>query len=321
MQEEKELTFAQCFGGSRDACCIAAVGDMAAMGRFDEEFNVYGLAYVANGHITYRVTPKVEDIYRFSAQSALDHIFPTRIHSYSVSTHVQAGMRDKIEREVKFALARKIQQLYPAEFFQQLTALSETPPKNEGYSILATLKDEIDGYFEEMACQLLEGTMLQFFDAKQLQRACFEQLYQWIAKIRRQLADAPSIQNGVLRTFYGFRYKDREGSLKTIVNAQYLSVWSEYMSQKRMGAICAPVLHWAQWFNDADKIYEGRQNFRRRLCELENDSYFFKLEALKKLPSAVDCEMYQSALKCLEENLQGIPIEDFKDYGYRWNCI
>ena len=33
MSEEKP-TFAQCFGG-RDACCMAAVGNMAAMGRFE----------------------------------------------------------------------------------------------------------------------------------------------------------------------------------------------------------------------------------------------------------------------------------------------
>ena len=32
---EQEMTFAQTFGGSRDMCCIAAVGNMASMGRFE----------------------------------------------------------------------------------------------------------------------------------------------------------------------------------------------------------------------------------------------------------------------------------------------
>ena len=54
---EQEMTFAQTFGGSRDMCCIAAVGNMASMGRFEEEFIMYGCAYLENGNVTYRISP------------------------------------------------------------------------------------------------------------------------------------------------------------------------------------------------------------------------------------------------------------------------
>lgn len=94
MSEEKP-TFAQCFGG-RDACCMAAVGNMAAMGRFETLFSTYGCAYLQNDEIVYRVTPEAEQLRTFVTESALHGIYPTGIMSDNWSTPVPTGMQEEM---------------------------------------------------------------------------------------------------------------------------------------------------------------------------------------------------------------------------------
>ena len=107
MSEEKP-TFAQCFGG-RDACCMAAVGNMAAMGRFETSFSTYGCAYLQNDEIVYRVTPEAEQLRTFVTESALHGTYPTGIMNDNWSTPVPTGMREEMAYQAKLRLAHKLQ--------------------------------------------------------------------------------------------------------------------------------------------------------------------------------------------------------------------
>lgn len=320
MAEEK-MTFAQTFGGSRDMCCIAAVGDMAEMGRFDEEFRVYGCACFENGAITYRVSPLAEQIYDFVSDSAYTERCPTMVHVQTESMPVPVGMRERLARRVKLHLARRLQARYPPQFFERLAVFGQTPAHNEGMALLEALCARIDGHFDELECQLLEGTMQLVAEAKQVDSAHVASLRQWLQKTRRQMEDDPRIERGVARTFYGFCALTPEGCIKTVVNAQALPVWEQHANFKQRGVIVGPVLQQERWFGDAMAISEGRQQFRRRLQELEDIAYFENLRRFRALPPVVEQVVFVDALRALESTNQEWAIADFRGYGYRWHCL
>ena len=321
MSEEREYTFAQAFGGSRDMCCIAAVGDMAEMGRFDEEFHMYGCASLDGGKITYRVTPLAEQIYQFTSAGAVSGYYPTRVHSYSESLPVPVGMRTGIERSVKLKLARHIQTLYPASYFMLLQPFCEVSADNSSQPLLERLKEAVEGYFEEAICQLFEGTVQIAYAAKHLNRDSYRDFQHWLANVRRQMEDTPVIQSGMPRTFYGFCYQKGEGAIKTIVNAQAISVWEQRGNLERQGYLVGPILRQEQWFDETADISEGRMRFKQTVQSLENASYFDYLQTLQALPSVIDTGVFQHALEELTRTEMTTAIEDFYSYGYRWNCL
>lgn len=321
MMNEKEPTFAQAFGGSRDMCCIAAVGDMATMGRFDEEFHIYGCAYLEKGDITYRISPSAADIYQFVAKGAYTNHYPTRVHSYIASCPVPTGMKTDIERRVKLHLARQLQANYSQRFFQELQRFGQLPADNQGEFIVKALREQIDGHFEELECQLLEGTMQIVYEAKHLQKESRADIQQWLKKTRKQMEDTPIIQRGLSRTFYGFCYQNKQNVIKTSVNAQVVPIWEQREKLQRKGYMTGPILCEMQWFEGAADIAEGKNAFRKTLQTLQNKDYFAYLQALKALPSVIDAEAFQDALVRLQETEQATAIEDFCGYGYRWHCL
>lgn len=321
MTEENNMTFAQAFGGSRDMCCIAAVGDMAKMGRFDEEFRVYGCACCEKGQITYRVSPVADQIYDFVLNSAYEARCPTMVHVHTESMPVPVGMRERLARRVKLHLARKLQAMYPALFFECLAVFGQTPAQNGGVSLLEALREQIEGHFDKLECQLLEGTMQLVAEAKQVDHVHVMQLRQWLQKMRRQMEDDPKIQRGVARTFYGFCAVRADGTVKTIVNAQALPVREQHVSIQQRGLIVGPILQQEQWFEDAMAISDGRQQFRQRLQSLQNTAYFDSLNRFRTLPSVVAPEAFAEALKKIEATGQEQAIADFRGYGYRWHCL
>lgn len=321
MSEQQEMTFAQAFGGSRDMCCIAAVGDMAEMGRFDEEFCMYGCAYLENNQITYRISPVAEQIYRFTEEGIYQEHYPTRVYIYQKSLAVPAGMKEKIERGVKLKLARVLQRTYPASFYHLLNEFGQLPAVDQGRSILEELKDSTEGHFNELECQLLEGTVQIAYEAKQLKMDSVVYMKQWLEKTRKQMEDTPVIQRGLSRTFYGFCYQLKNGDIKTVVNAQAVPIWEQHSKMKREGIIAGPVLHQEKWFGNTGEISEGRAEFRKTVQEIQNERYFTLLCALKALKSVVDVEQFKKTLALLGETGCKEAIEDFRGYGYRWNCL
>lgn len=321
MSKEQNLTFAQAFGGSRDMCCIAAVGDMAAMGRFDEEFHMYGCACLEQNQITYRITPSAEQIYHFVMESTFAGRFPTRIHTYSESLPVPAGMKTRIERRVKLTLAKEIQKRYPVEYYHLVQRLGAVPSDNHGLPIVETLRTQIDGHFDELECQLFQGTMQIVYEAKHLNRESMEFLQRWLEKTRKQMEDTPFIQRNMSRIFHGFCYKKGNKPIKTVVNAQAVTVWEQHEKLQREGCLTGPILHEEQWFDDAADISQGRVNFRETVQKLQNADYFEGLQAVKALPSVVDAAAFHLALKELKEIGKTDAVEDLCGYGYRWNCL
>lgn len=319
---EQELTFAQSFGGSRDLCCAAAVDDMASMGRFDEEFALYGCTYLEGDDVTYRVSPEAVQIYDFVRESTRHACYPSRVICHRRNVSVPSGMREQILAEIKLETARKLRSLYPQAFFAELSPLAKTAMENSALPLLERMVDAIDGHFDDLELQVLEGTIQFAWDSKLLQEHSRQQLEQWVTKTRRQMEDDPILAAEVSRTFYGFCYQKNDGSVQSVTNALPLLVWEEHANKQRSGVLTGPIMQQTLWFAHEGQIAEGNRRFRQSVQSLQNDAYFAFLQQMKNLPGAVDAKAFQKALTRLEAQTESVQaVEDLRGYGYRWNCL
>ncbi len=306
---------------NRDMRCAADVGRMAALGRFDVEFQVYGCAYLEKDKITYRVSPQAEALYAFQAQSADLGLYPTTIYSHIRRTPAPSGMRQQLESETKLELVRQLRQDYPRCYFDLLRPFTQTPANNSSFPLLSRFADVIDGHFQESELQLLEGLMRTASEAKLLSADGLAVLSQFLNKIRRQMADDPVIENRFSRTLYGFCYEDDTGRLKHTLDAQPLTIYQRHSQLELRGYLTAPIFHQTCWFSNFDEFPTLRRTFAHTLTELEGAACFQLLHKLRTLPSAIDTKAYRLALKQFPQDTSAQALADFRRYGRRLNAL
>lgn len=308
-------------GMSRDEACASGASFLASLGAFGEDILMYGCAYLEHGKVTYRISPKAEQIYQFQEDSALQQLYPTAVDSYVYRSSVPGGMREQMIHQVKLTLARQIQQAYPRCFFELLEPFAQTPANNSSYPFLAEMADAFDGYFNDGQLMLLEGTMKLAYTAKVLDDTGYGQLHQWLQKARQQMENDTVVRDKISRTMYGFCYQENSGAIKSIINAQLGKVCERRITLEQSGKPVGPILQRTYWMKDFNNIAPAREKFKLLLEQLENQQYFKLLAAIKDLPGVIDGQAFGQALAQIESTGQTKAIADFKLYGQRWNVM
>ena len=67
----------------RDLKCSQDIAEMAALGKFEEEFIVYGCCYVENGQVYYRVSTQEDELYLFIEQCMERGVYPNSLVAFS----------------------------------------------------------------------------------------------------------------------------------------------------------------------------------------------------------------------------------------------
>ena len=306
---------------NRDMRCASDVGRMAALGRFDVEFQAYGCAYLEKGHVTYRMSSQAEDIYAFQAQSVEMGLYPTTVSSHLRRTPAPSGMQEQLANDTKLELARQLRQNYPRCYFDLLHPFTQMPANNSSFPLLSSFAERNDGHFQESELQLLEGVMHTARAAKLLDADGYAVLSQFLSKTRRQMADDPVIENRFSRTLYGFCYEDEAGCLLHTLDAQSLTICQRQSQLELAGFLTAPIFHQTFWFSNFDEFPALRRTFTHTLQQLEGADCFQLLHKLRALPSAIDTKSYQAALTQLPAQASAQALADFRRYGRRWNAL
>ena len=309
------------YSENRDMRCAADVGRMAALGRFDVEFEMYGCAYLQDGEITYRVTPDAMQLYQFAAQSVHESLYPTTVVHHIHRTPVPSGMQEQIANQTKLQLAKKLYQMYPPCFFTLLEPFTQAPANNNSYPLLLEMADAIDGHFNDAELQLLEGTMEIACQAKQLDQYGYSRLQQWLKKIRRQMEDDPIIQNNFSRTLYGFCYQTEKGTIKCTFDAQPVTVYERHTAKELEGMVTGQILQQTYWMKNFDAMAGIRNAFKELLLTLQNETYFQLLHTIQTLPGAIDSALFGQSLQQLATVDAPQAVADFRRFGRRWNAL
>lgn len=307
------------YSENRDMRCAADVGRMAALGRFDSEFEVFGCAYLKDGKITYRASSQAEDIYTFIRQSVHENLYPTSAASLIHRSPVPAGMQEQIAAETKLALLLDLHLRYPRCFFEALEPLAQTPANDAALDILLEMADAIDGHFHDGELQLLAGLMQFACEAKSLTASGFVKLSSWLDKTRRQMEDDPVLERRFSRTLYGFCYEDDSGQRRQTFDAQAATIYERQSKLERAGLLTAPILQQTYWFDNFDELPALRRTYAQTLSQLEGDACFALMHRLRTLESVIDAQAYARASEQVQRTNSADAQADFRRYGRRWH--
>lgn len=302
----------------RDIQCSDSVGQMAALGKFDQEFIVYGCAYRQNGETYYRISEHDETIYYFCEKSRLQGLYTTAVMSYTQRTGVPSGTKEDIWEESKWTLAQMMLEKYPDGYLDLINQLSNLPANNEAWPVLQMLKRRLEGRFERDKLQLFDRVVDYCFRAKLLYQENYKQLKEWLESNWHQMEDDVIIKDIYERTLYGIAYR-QYGQIVYDYDARYTKIYQVQQRCIRQGILVTPIYSQTYWFDTFNKFSDIKAQYLEKLKQLLTPCLVL-IEQIHQLLPFITPDQFE---KIYQQAIQdyGEVAEELKAYGYQWNCI
>ena len=195
------------------------IGKMAELGWFDVEFTMYGCAYMFEGKMCYKISSEAKDIYDYIEHGAKQGVYPSNVLSLTEKCPVPAGMKELIAQDVKKDLGRKLREVYPQAFFEELYALAQAVTTNSAAALLWAEAEALEGVFEEEKLKYFEELVDYAYSCRKLEQTEYAALLQWIASERRDMEDDFVSKDIFEKTLYGIAYAGEAG-IEYMTNAQ-----------------------------------------------------------------------------------------------------
>lgn len=302
---------------NRDMDVASAVAIMAAMGRFDTEFLIYGSAVQeADGKIYYYATANREKLSQLIREARREERYFMPIISHIERVKVPADMKDEWAAKSKLALIRRMKEQYDA-FIPMMQPFFQTKPNNRAAAILEDYQENIDGYFDSTLLQLFWSLVEMSYEAKILSRESYLRFRTWYDKVQHQMSDDPVLEDNITRVYYGFVYEDETGCRKTLVNAQYENIADKWRDKLMNGLLVAPIIKKQYAFKEFSEMPKARQSFSEWLLSVQSEKYMNIVRALRNMEGVIDHDDLQK----MAETFAGYDDAVFASAYYRmiWN--
>lgn len=303
----------------RDIQCSQDVGRMAELGKFDQEFTVYGCAYRSEGETYCRISERAETIYRYCKTSALHSLYTTSIMSCSQITAVPAGSQDAIWQEVTYQLAKQLITTYDDAYLELMDRLYARPANNTALPILQQCQSFLEGRFQRDDLQLFENLTDYCYMSKRLLPQDHQRLKQWLANNWRQMEDDVLLKDIYERTFYGLAYR-QDQHLIYQYDAQYAAIYRQRQRLLAQGRTVTPIFYRTYWFRSFRELADVKKRFSALLEQLM-PPYVSLLETLCKLPSFIPPEEFAAISQNVCQHYSPEAAQDLTLHGYLWNCL
>lgn len=301
----------------KDANLLAAqtAGEMIEMGCFAKEFTVYGSAYYEEGQRRYIISADEAKIADFIQDAAHAELLPTPLSQLSVSAVVPAGEQEAVSRAVKVRLARQLAASYPLAYFQLAAEILTVTPNDQAEKWLKAMQEELEGVYEEERLQLFEGLLQYACYKKNVTPLVGHQMRQWLARMRREMADDGRPTERFVKTFYGFIYFKEDGSRAQDINVCREVIYRHRSQWRQMEM--TPVVAKTYWYNQNQTVQDLRAQFASHLDEVFDEGYLTIWRALSAIAPAVAPAQWQRACQQAEEAFGPEAQEALREIGRR----
>ncbi|WP_148265259.1 hypothetical protein [Desulfosporosinus orientis] len=292
---------------------------MAELGYVDTEFTMYGAAYLGlDNEMKYIISGKRDEIYKFIETSAYDNFCPSAVKHYSENCPVPSGYEEEIAQQVKFRLAKKLQQDYKKPIFESLKYFAQMDGNDAAYDLLLAEQENLEGLFDRDALVVFEGLVDLAFQKKLLSRRSLNEFQKWIRKVKLQMEDDLIIKDIMEKTLYACVYR-AEGILKYYINAQYDSICAFVLKAQKQGYRPSPLFYKTYYFNYRYTLIDAKKDFKVILEKLLDEEYMKKLEVMNTMRSVVSGHEYRMLSDNYNSKIGSGDLEIIKKYGIKWN--
>ena len=310
--------FQNSFNQAQDANVQAAnmAGAMVAMGRYEQEFTVYGTAFWRAGQRYYLISGEADKVYDFMHREI--DLLTTPVISWTQSLLVPSGCADEVGQAVRRALARQMAEAYPAAYFALAQKLSAFMPNDLAQPLLSEMQDELEGLYDSEQLALIAG-LLRFAQRRGNVTALTGQRFQhWLKRQKQEMAGDAVPKDRFCQTFYGFAYQTSDGQWAYYANAVKNAAYRRLLTMQEKGCLTSTLVAKNCWYNYAYHLRDARADFLTHLTALFDQTYQKRLKTLVDLPPAVDQQAFAQALAYAQKQLPPASVQALRQCGRDW---
>lgn len=191
----------------RDILSAELVEKMASLGGFKEEINLYGMAFFRDHTVRYCVGQNLEKIESYRKEIMLQDLGCFPIIKKRIKVQGLTEERFMQIQQAKKALLKEMKMQYEPELIRLLDPFFQKSAEDHAKELFTYWVEEIDGNYEELELQQLEGHAWTAFERKILTLSEYKKICEYVKKIRFQMRDNPVPGDIMQKTIYGFAYK------------------------------------------------------------------------------------------------------------------
>lgn len=305
----------------RDLQVAMDVAKRAEMGWFDVEFTMYGTCFERDGRRYFRVSADAARIYDFIETGAQKNSLPTNVLTLTKTCPVPTGMREFISSDVKKLLAKQLEAAYPQAFFALLAETAELASEDDALPLLLAERDKVAGCFDEQKLRRFQELVDFTYNARKISPSHYQDLYAWLARERRSLEAYPISKDIFEKTFYAIAYKNDDGALTYLDNAQKATVYAKKYALESQGRFVTPVFAQTYWYNYTVRLPQVHSRFLSALHDTVNSDYLALLEKISAHNDRLSPGDFQERLDYAAQQFGELAAGTLGQYGRRWGII
>ena len=290
------------------------------LGCFDQEFVYYGIGYMENGTVKYKVSSNKINLQMFYMQSTQNDIYSTNIIRYDKLCPVPSGKEEATKLQLKKQTAEVVREKYNKIFFSILENVSHIPPSDNAYELLKECQEHLEGEYDYARIRLFEQLVQIAVNSKCLTIRKMVVFQAWIKEQYKQL------ENDLIRTtgyykksLYGFAYKDDKHKVHYFYDAAEHVVNDVYIEKQMQGIICSPIHRKKIVINSMNLFREEKQKFQDEMHILLGEEYLDLVCKIKEMPSIIDEEVFNKKCNMIKQYCSEEAYQTFLGYGFLWN--
>lgn len=272
----------------------------ADMGYLETEFVAYGLAFYKDNKRQYIVSTDETEIYSFQNQLVLEGCCPTSMAKRKTVFRVPDGCEETATEEIKFEVAKYLQEQYSEKYFTNLSNLMNGEANNQAEKLLAPFWTYLNGKYNADWLQLFSSTVDIVFLRKNITKVTYEKIKMWINRCYKEMSDTPLVKDMFERTFYGMAIKEKTGKWNHYFNANCATLKKKYENALSDGQLTTPIFAKKYWYSYTYTLDNVKNDFKNYLYKIMNHDYLTLIEYIDALPTVVQVEDIEALKKSLQ---------------------
>ena len=155
----------------RDLQVAEDFAKMVELGYMEQEFAVYGCAYVKEGKRWYYTREDDGRARAYQMEMRQQGCYPTGVQLLQKTCQVPLGQQEAIAWALKRQLAQAMQADYPLVFLTRLNEWGEKPNTDSAYEIMAEMWSQAASSYDAGVLQCFAGLLALAFKGKVLSQA------------------------------------------------------------------------------------------------------------------------------------------------------
>ena len=311
--------FQRSFEQAQDANIQAAqmAGAMVEMGRYAQEFTVFGSTFWREGERFYLVSSEADKIVEARLREDMGSL-ATPINGWTISLLVPSGCAEEVGRTVRQMAAKRMAENYPPAYFKLAAQLAETVPNALAEPLLAQWQEELEGLFAKEQLALFAGALELAWQRGNVTAVGRQKFDQWLKRQRQDMVEDAGRMDRFGQIFYGGAYQKDDGQWAYFANAVKNAAYRQLERCREQGHLTSTLLDYCCWYNYDYPLRQARADFLAHLQRVMDETYQARLMALTKLAPPRSPAAFAQALAEAAHKLPQPSLRALRRLGRQW---